>query len=352
MIFIPLSTYKYPVLDLPQIKHVHVEITTRCNARCPMCPRNYRGMDFNSGYPLTELRLEDFKKIFQSAFLKQLWKYPKQGMTFNGNLGDFAAAKDAFEIVEYVTSYGVGVTVNTNGSLRSGDWWAKLARPQLAIGFAIDGLVDTHSLYRQDTDWKKVLDNATAFIRAGGRAIWRFIPFEHNQHQEAECRKLARDLGFSQFQIVYDGRDHTPVFSREGNFTHWIGQSQAKYPHPSPIEHLLEDHRNSSCSTQSWEHDGINLRIDCKHINERSIYVAADGSVYPCCFLGFYPQSMTHPGNEQIQTLVKENNALEFDLEHCLNWFRSVQSTWSIPSVREGRLYQCAATCGQKISNT
>ena len=62
------------MLKLADIRQVQIELTTRCNARCPMCMRNYRGMDFNSGYPLTELSLEDIKKILPVEFLKQLTK--------------------------------------------------------------------------------------------------------------------------------------------------------------------------------------------------------------------------------------------------------------------------------------
>ena len=78
------------MLRLDEIQQVQVELTTRCNARCPMCMRNYRGLDYNSGYPLTELSLAQFKKILQPNFLRQLTK----GISFNGNLGDFGLARE------------------------------------------------------------------------------------------------------------------------------------------------------------------------------------------------------------------------------------------------------------------
>ena len=102
------------MLTLEEIRHVHVELTTRCNARCPMCMRNYRGGDFNAGYPLTELSLAQFQKILTPAILASIMqsapdvdgqpakKYFNQGVSFNGNLGDFALAKDGVEIVQYL----------------------------------------------------------------------------------------------------------------------------------------------------------------------------------------------------------------------------------------------------------
>jgi hypothetical protein len=56
---------------------------------------------------------------------------------------------------------------------------------------------------------------------------------------------------------------------------------------------------------------------------------------------------MNHPGNQELAPLIKENNALEYDLEHCLDWFDSVEETWQKESIAQGRLYQCVNTCNK-----
>jgi sulfatase maturation enzyme AslB (radical SAM superfamily) len=284
----------------------------------------------------------DFKKILPPAVLAQL----TQGVSFNGNLGDFASAKHALEIVEYLVEHRVPVAINTNGGLRNSAWWRRLALPGVKIGFAIDGLADTHELYRLDTVWQRVIDHAQAFINAGGHAVWRFIPFEHNQHQEQQCRDLAASMGFARFENIYDGRDTGPVFSRTGEFSHSIGKQQTEQvPNIKP---LLESHITwYNAKTYQSHKDTPDLTIDCFHKRNREIYIAADGSVYPCCYLGFYPHTMKHPGNQELAPMVIENNALQYPLDHCLEWFESVEQAWSKSSIAEGRPYQCVNTCGK-----
>ena len=345
------------MLKLADVRQIQIELTTRCNARCPMCMRNYRGVDYNSGYPLCELSLSDFEKILTPEVLAGIMRsdppvngrvpinYNFQGITFNGNLGDFSNAKDGAEIVEYLTEYGVRVHINTNGSTRTPDWWARLARPGVSIGFALDGLSDTHHLHRQDTDWYKIIANAEAFIAAGGRAVWRFVPFDHNRHQEDACKKLSRVMGFAKFENIYDGRDRTAVFNRNGEFSHHVGKSFDLVPKVQP---MLESHLTwYDPKTFRSDKDSAVLNLRCIHKVNREIYIAADGSVYPCCYLGFYPHTMNHPGNQELAPMVQENNALEYPLAHCLAWFESVERSWSNTSIREGRTYQCVTTCNR-----
>ena len=66
-------------------------------------------------------------------------------------------------------------------------------------------------MYRRMTNFDKIMDNANAFISAGGNAHWKMIEFEHNKHQIEEARELARKMGFTHFTITpnYGGRELT-----------------------------------------------------------------------------------------------------------------------------------------------
>jgi hypothetical protein len=134
------------------------------------------------------------------------------------------------------------------------------------------------------------------------------------------------------------------VYTRTGDFSHWLGP---KGDAP-PISALLESHKTwFNHKTIQIKKDTTELNLRCQHLINQEIYLAADGSVYPCCYLGFYPNQMQHPGNEQIKDIAKENNALEYDLAHCMNWFAQVEKSWQQDSIANGRLYACVNSCNQ-----
>ena len=108
--------------------------------------------------------------------------------------------------------------------------------------------------------------------------------------------------------------------------------------------HLLPGTPNDSNLLQAHGREGCVIK--CQHIQDKGLYVSADGSVYPCCFLGFYPGHMNHPGNSQLVKIVRQNNALEYDLDHCIKWFDQIQESWKLESTAQGKLVTCVNSCG------
>ena len=185
------------------IRTVHLEVTTRCNAACPQCPRNYESAALNEQLRESELSLNDIKTIFDRQFLTQLNK-----IYLCGNYGDAAAAMETLEIVRYFrhANSSLIIGIHSNGGARPPSWWAELATSVTYCRFGIDGLEDTNHLYRRNTSWKKIMANLTAFITAGGNAQWAFIAFDHNRHQINDARDLSRRLGVRRFVVKRTGR--------------------------------------------------------------------------------------------------------------------------------------------------
>ena len=333
-----------------QIRHLHLELSSFCNARCPQCPRNYAGYPYNAGYEEKNLPLELIKRVFTPKIINQFYK----GVLFCGNLGDPSANLETADIVRYFyeSAPNVRMFMDTNGSARGLDFWRDLGKTSVEVYFALDGLEDTHHLYRQDTNWRRILENATAFMSSGiGKATWKMILFDHNRHQVDDCRNLAKQLGFHDFILVDAGRNTGPVFDRQGNHTHSLGEFTGKMT----IESLIARKKPKYVDVPMAPH----IKPNCYSVNEKSIYVSAEGRVYPCCFIGFSPQTFMHGGtgvfNQQIKLIEKRNNLWEDDLDICMEWFNSVEESWDKQSYKEGRLMACESFCGacsgKKVNN-
>lgn len=327
------------MLNYQDLRSIHLEISSRCNAACPDCLRNYRGVDIIDSYPVCDMSLEQFKHIFSVEFLQQLDHF-----SINGNYGDFVTARDNVEIVEYIVRSNprLYLEISTNGSARP-KIWEQLARSKPAIYFRLDGLADTHSLYRQNTDFNFVLDNAQKFINAGGEAIWAMIKFDHNEHQIEECQRLSKELGFSRFDLVDAGRNTMPVFTSDKRLSHVIGD----YRGSTDFDTLYKGYKYYEIDpTVAVVSETANREISCYAKKMQEVYVASNGEVYPCCWLGYYPlHSNSRPSSVQLKPLIKENNALEYGLEHAIAWFNRIEESWD-KTVPEGKIYECNQTCG------
>jgi sulfatase maturation enzyme AslB (radical SAM superfamily) len=259
-------------------------------------------------------------------------------MHINGNLGDFVTARDGVAIVQYFRQHNakLAIDISTNAGIQS-DIWVELAHLNVTVRFCLDGLEGTHELYRQQTQWSTVIKNAQKFIAAGGHAIWKMIQFDHNVSQKEECRLLSQQLGFCDFELVDHGRNAFPVFDQKGRFRHHIGS----HDQPVAFERVLWLHHDGRDSKRTLPE--VSKIIKCKTVKDRSVYVSATGEVYPCCWLGFYPRTMYHLGNESIAELLPDsNNALEVGIEQAIGWFDQVQQSWS-----GDQLLQCNTECGQ-----
>jgi len=331
----------YKITD---VSHVHLEISSFCNASCPWCPRNFWGYPFNGGYPELNFTLENARHVFTPEFLKQL-----TGITVNGNFGDAVMNHETPEIVEYFRSHNkkLNIEISTNGGARDTKFWTRLANAHTRILFALDGLADTHHLYRQNTLYEVVIKNAQTFIEAGGYAIWKMIEFDHNQHQIETCRELSKSMGFKNFILINQDRNVAPVFDKNGILTHVLGNYTGEKEFPILFRKKLTD----EILLEDIIADRIPAAIKCVVKQRRSVYIAANGDVSPCCFTGFYPHTYGkgqyhQAANAQLKSIMKKNNALQYTLEECLEWFTEVEKTWEIGQFEEGRLVICNDVCG------
>jgi hypothetical protein len=53
--------------------------------------------------------------------------------------------------------------------------------------------------------------------------------------------------------------------------------------------------------------------------------------------------------NQQLTALVAKNNALEYSLQQCIEWFNQIQESWKISNYNQGRLVICDDYCGSNF---
>jgi len=262
-----------------QLEIVQVEITNRCQASCPMCPRNIHGGIENPLLPLNDWSLDDFITIFSMDVLEQI-----NQLSFCGDFGDPILNNNLIKMCEYVKEHApnIEVLIHTNGSARSASWWKLLAQslpPNHRVIFALDGLEGTHHIYRIGTSFKKIIDNACAFIQAGGIAEWVFIKFKHNEHQVREAEKVSAKIGFKRFTVKNSKRFSRPfpVVDADGKLLYNIEQTT-----DSVVKFVS---KNDVAGHQEWPRAD---EIHCQSQNDKELYIDAHYLLSPCCMIGAF----------------------------------------------------------------
>lgn len=288
------------MFDANDIKFLQIELTNQCNAACPACAREIKDFNFDSKLDKSEIGLDQFKKLFSAKFLKTIQK-----ISFAGNYGDPIAAKDIYEIIDYIKRSNplLEIGINTNGSLRNPDWWAKLGKlmrySKDVVIWSIDGLEDTNHIYRKNTNWQKIMDNTDAFISAGGHAHWAMLIFDYNEHQVDQCMELSVTKGFEEFIGKVSNRHTIEIY-----------------------EKAFPRRPKNFKSTDSV----ANNQIKCPALSDKSIYISAHGNILPCCHFGskqyLKNYSSSHPN------LLSKIDFDETKLPVIIDSFNEIVKTW------------------------
>lgn len=294
----------------------HVELTDKCNAACPMCPRtdhlNFSKPDFQKVQKI-DLTLADFEKHFDADFCRQVAE-----VEFGGGLGDALAAHQCLEVCDHLTAHGVYIVISTNGGLRNTAWWQRLGEICLRTGskveLHVDGLRDTNPLYRVNTDFDKIMANIRAYLDTGATAEWHYILFKHNEHQVAEARDLSHEMGFSKFVLI-----DTIRFGSQSRFKYQMPNGEYRYLEAPTRSSADFAKLFASSSPASADESGLIKqngnaaddpppaigRIRCKSQLKNRAYINAEGYVSACCWTSGSDEELrlferSRPGKEDF----------------------------------------------------
>lgn len=256
------------------IEWIDIELTSFCNIECKGCLRvqsKYADKFLNKSY----LDLNMIKEKFQKSMFPNI-----KIINFCGSVDEPTTHPQFFEIIQHFSDWGAHINIATNGSLRTVQWWEKLASilpKSHKVTWGIDGSDQLSEIYRKGSNFKKVQSNFRAFNKAGGKSIWQFIVFEHNEHQLDEAKKIAKEEGFADFVTIMSHRKDT-----------------------NGIKHKKIETEESTC-------------ISCKYSNQKRIFINHMGNVIPCCHLNskMIEYSATGEIRDKFESILQESNYIK-----------------------------------------
>jgi MoaA/NifB/PqqE/SkfB family radical SAM enzyme len=364
--------------NLASIKEWQLEITTKCNASCPQCPRNINGGRVNPHMPIVDLSLDALKKTFTKEILNNT-----QQIFFCGSYGDPSVHPNFLEILEWFRSMrkDLWLYIHTNGAKRQKGFWSEIAKIMNGYGqidFGIDGLEDTNHLYRQGIQFNTVMSNAKEFIDAGGRAKWNFLVFKHNEHQIEEAKKVSKEYGFYEILFRKTGRffdqknlvpmEKWPVKNSQSNIVRYLEMPDNQFYRNSSLDRV-ENIKNKYGSMLEYFKQ---TTITCDALLGNKVVITAEGLVTPCNFFehnlydarfhedqdpGSFDPFGKEKFNKQIIDLYEKYNKKNLNINYNSlekifenSFWNDLIESWQKKEFKEGRIFECAFTCGQAFT--
>lgn len=318
------------------INDIHIEVTDRCNAECPVCPRSMAGGQEMPYVKNQELGLAYFK-LLGYDFLSQINHW-----NFCGVKGDPASAQELFEILDYILECNpdTEIDIRTNGGARNEKFWVKVGNrfkgKNCQVVWSVDGWENTNHIYRKNVKWSKLFANLNAYIKTGANSKWEFNKFAHNMEDldtvKAFCKRhnmlldIREPFGFSVVsQTEQHGIDRRlnplvsmiktiPVYKKKDDTLSVLDYTIK--PHGTSDDNIIDDwdSKFQEHDINDWkpgvydlndfkQYKGTQQNIECKATtNTQEIYIDSSGIVYPCCFIAGKHQM----GDEQLNPYLEE----------------------------------------------
>ena len=274
-------------IDVPA--SLQIELSNVCNALCPTCQRNtldwqiLKDMkDSNTKLTLENLPVinvpevanapniyvdvDTIKNITQSKLFNDISR-----VEFVGTIDDPLASPYLLDILETLHSAkpSLKFSLHTNGSLRTTNYFTELAKhfinPGNSVSFSIDGLDDTNHLYRKNCQWHKIIENAQAFIKAGGNATWQYIEFPWNSHQVTQAKQLSEELGFKKF------KHRNNIHNQWEDFDNWQWEDFVDLMDADPLYSISKINPTDT--------------VTCNYQKRKQYHISHDSKLWPCCIL-------------------------------------------------------------------
>lgn len=280
---------------------ISVEPTTSCNLRCPECPSGLRSFTRPTGMLGEDL----FKRTIDELHETLLYLiFYFQGEPY--------LHPQFLELVRYAAERNIYTATSTNAHYLTDANARKTVESGLdRLIISIDGTTqEVYQQYRVGGKLEKVLEGTRNIIRwkkelrsRTPHVLFQFLVVQPNEHQIAEVKKLARELGVDEVGLktaqIYDYKHGHSLMPTIDRYSRYAPQPDGTYQ----IKSGLDNH-----CWKMWH----------------SCVITWDGLVVPCCFdkdahhrLGdLQQQSFTElwqssAYNDFRQTLIRSRSEIE-----------------------------------------
>jgi len=255
---------------LNDLDGLHIELTNLCTLKCSGCLRTHTISKWPQHWKNHSLELNVLAKFLDIDL---------QGKTVTlcGNTGDSIYHPEFHSFVEYFKQHGAKLRIFTNGSYRTKEWWDKTVSyldSADTVVFSVDGLPENFTQYRINADWKSIHIGMQTCIQAACKTIWKYIPFNFNEHNIADAEKLSQQMGFDVFKIEKSSR-----FDQRNGVDYQLMSFK-----PNSNQHIDARYQQQT----EWKNNQRNFDLDPACNDKRSHYISADGFYSPCCFVADY----------------------------------------------------------------
>ena len=173
------------------------------------------------------------------------------------------------------------------------DWWRELGEvspkypnEETEIKFGIDGIDnETHDKYRRNVKFDKIIENAKAFIEAGGKALWKFLNLILPPQRD-EAEKLAKKLGSNKFVKKLDG-EKKAIRKATGEEQFIFGNASKKHSKekyggiPDTQQAYVDKVKEQLKQFKDFTNE---CKIECPWLQRLRLQIEYDGRVWQCCF--------------------------------------------------------------------
>jgi len=337
---------------LDSARKIQFELSSMCNLLCLGCVRtdtaNFsekKEFILNKNY----LSKETFLKIISAKEFESVTH-----LEFCGTIDDPLMHPEFLEFLDFASTVGrYNIIIHTNASLRNVAYWKKLAAVlkknyNHMLKFSIDGLEDTNHLYRQNTTWSKIMENAETFINEGGRAFWQYLIFPWNEHQITQAKELSVNMGFCQFASRHDRSLITSL-----GLDVVQQRKNAIADRHIPVSSLIDINNNLK--------NTVNNDICCNNKEKKMYFISFDSKLWPCCFMQnglitndqgkmdillkrLYEVYGSDKWNDISENSISDILKHEFYVNDLVASWKSTEHGFG----KEDRIYRCTEVCSVK----